>query len=318
MRELRSLHSIYAANRQLIERFGPLVRIPPGDDMAGLRLRRGELLVAVDQVIAGRHFRAGTPWHLVGRKAVCRNLSDVAAMAGTPLACVASAALPPGLPQQAVAELYEGLRSTAETYGCPLVGGDTGALPSDDDALVVAVTILADWPTDLPGPITRCGALAGDGIYVTGRLGGSLGADGLGRHLTFEPRLEESVSLARMLGERLHAMIDVSDGLGMDARHLAEASEVEVILDVERLPCAPGCTWAEALGDGEDYELCFAAAGPVPSEVRGLPITRVGEARPMAEAEPGAGTLVVRLGGCPIEPPSLGWEHGGTLGELAR
>lgn len=307
MREFELLEQIFAANDRLRSRFGTLVAIPPGDDMAALRLRGRDLLVAVDQVIAGRHFVAGTPWRLVGRKAVTRNLSDVAAMAARPLACVAAAALPPGMAEAEIRELYESLRLCAEEHRCPLVGGDTGTLPGSADPAVISVTVLADLPEGVRRPIARDGARAGDRLYVTGALGGSFGADGLGKHLTFTPRVDEAIELARALGERLHAMIDLSDGLARDARHLAERSAVRLTIDVERVPCSAGCSWRQALGDGEDYELCFAAAGPVPAELRGVPVTAVGEF--VAADVTSGGRVEVRERGRIVDVAELGWEH---------
>lgn len=308
MREFDLLEGIFAANASLRRRFPGRVTIPPGDDMAGLRLGGGELLVAVDQVIAGRHFVPGTPWPLVARKALCRNLSDIAAMAARPVACVAAAALPPAMPDDDVRALYEALRSTAEAFDCPLVGGDTATLEKPDDPAVLSVTVLADLPPGVSSAVRRDGARPGDGLYVTGALGGSLAADGMGRHLTFEPRLNEAVDLARMLGERLHAMIDLSDGIARDAGHLAALSRVVIRIDAERLPCTDGATWRQALADGEDYELCFAAAGPVPGAVRGVPITRVGQVHALSSRTT-APALEVRHCGRPIDLRGMGWEH---------
>jgi thiamine-monophosphate kinase len=311
MREFQLLSRIMAANDALRRRFGALVSIPPGDDMAGVRLaaaaraRTGELLAAVDQVIVGRHVLPGTPWSLVGRKAVCRNLSDIAAMAGRPLACLAAAALPAALREDDSAALYESIRATAERYDCPLVGGDTGCLPAQGDAAVISLTVLADLPPGVIAPVRRDGARPGDSLYVTGRLGGSFGVDGMGRHLTFEPRINEAVELARTLGARLRAMIDLSDGLAGDAGHLARSSGVGVMIECEALPCAEGCSWVEAISDGEDYELCFAAAGPVPAMVEGVPIARVG-----AVVAGPPGSVTVLKGGEAIEPPRGAWEHG--------
>lgn len=307
MSEFELLRGIYAANAALLARHGTRVVIPPGDDMAQIHLERSELLIAVDQMIEGRHFRSGTPMELVGRKAVARNISDIAAMAGRPLACVAAVALPQGMASGAIETLYDAVRAAAELFDCPLVGGDTGSSASAAAPLVISVTVVAGLPAGVPRAITRGGAKIGDGVFVTGRLGGSFGADGLGRHLTFAPRVEESVALARMLGDRLHAMIDLSDGLGRDAGHLAAASGVAMRLDAGKVPANDGCTWRNALGDGEDYELCFTAEGPVPSEVAGLAIARVGEVIAADSSRPRV-SLVTDEG--EFDVTTLGWEHG--------
>ncbi|HMN95268.1 MAG TPA: thiamine-phosphate kinase [Phycisphaerales bacterium] len=310
MSERSLLDSICAANAAL-RGFGELVAVPPGDDMAALRLRRRELLVAVDQVIEGRHFLPGTAPALIARKALCRNLSDVAAMAASPLACVAAATLPRSMSLAEAAALFESLRSVAASRRCPLVGGDTGTLGAVEGPLVLSVTVLAELPEGIARPVLRRGARAGDGLFVTGALGGSFGRDGMGRHLTFEPRVAEAIELRRALGGRLHAMIDLSDGLGSDAGHLAEAAGLVARIDARALPCAPGCDWRSAYGDGEDYELCFAAEEPVPRTLLGLAVTRIGEMTP--RASPDAPPIELLLDGAPVDPVACGvgagWEH---------
>src|SRR4051794_40172255 len=181
-----------------------LVRVPAGDDLAVLNWRAADLLiVGVDQVLDGVHFdsKIHSPRD-IGRKVMNRNLSDCAAMACLPAAAVATVALPAGVGVEYAKELYLGLRDAADRFSCAIVGGDTASWPGK---LVVTVTILGK--TDHVDPVTRAGARPGDGIYVTGPLGGSA----LGRHMTFEPRVDVARKLAR---ERtVSAMIDLSDGL---------------------------------------------------------------------------------------------------------
>jgi thiamine-monophosphate kinase len=153
----------------------------------------------------------------------------------------------------------------------------------------------------------RRGARVGDAVCVTGRLGGSLQADGLGRHLTFEPRLSEAIALAEVLGERLHAMIDISDGLGRDASHLAEQSGVQIEIEADRIPCAEGIGWRRAMSDGEDYELCFAASGEVPARLGELPVIAVG--RVVERPRPDSPPVVVKEGDRILDGSELGWEH---------
>ena len=140
-----------------------------------------------------------------------RNLSDCAAMACLPAAAVATVALPRGAGLEYAKELYLGLRDAADPYYCSIVGGDTATW---DGKLVVTVSILGR--SGGITPVKRSGAKVGDGIFVTGPLGGSL----LGRHMTFEPR----VFLAREIAKknRAHAMIDISDGLSRDIAHICE------------------------------------------------------------------------------------------------
>jgi thiamine-monophosphate kinase len=315
MPEFELHQHIYLANHSIST--GGHVLIPPGDDMAMVRFSGREILAAVDQVIEGRHYRkCVTPIELVGRKAMTRCLSDAAAMAVKPVCSLAACTLPHGHPDDRARQLFDAMRKTAAHHDCPLVGGDIAFHASADDPLVCSVTVLAEpWRADLP-PITRGGARAGDGIYVTGVLGGSFGDDGLGRHLTFEPRIALGRALREALGDRLHAMIDVSDGLGRDAGHIAELSRVRIELDAMRIPLNQGCDWKRAMSEGEDYELCFAASDDVPPELLGVPISRIGAAvdqwggfaaeRPN---DPDSWRIAVRNGSQLIDAAELGWEH---------
>lgn len=271
MREFAVLDHIYQANREL----GADVLIPPGDDMALLRLHADAILAATDQIIDRRHVRYGiTPLDLIGRKAITRCLSDVAAMAGIPVGALVSAALPADFPHGDATRLFDAMRATALAYETPLIGGDLASLPSADDPMVCSVTILAR-----PGPagaITRSGARPGDGIYVTGAVGGSMDDDGNGHHLTFEPRIDVAIELAQRLGGDLHAMVDLSDGLGRDLGHMATASSMRFELDASAIPTNGDLCWTDAIRHGEDYELCFTTSGTVPTCVADVPITRIG------------------------------------------
>jgi thiamine-monophosphate kinase len=283
MRESELLQHVYAMAGAATSD----VPIPPGDDMAMVRFHDRALLASVDQVVDGRHVDLErVPLELVGRKAITRSLSDVAAMAAKPVALMAAVTLPPDFGHERATTLFDAMRETAP--------------------LVCTVAVLAEPGPG--GPVTRAGARTGDVIAVTGALGGSLGPDGLGRHLTFEPRLVEAARLAETLGPRLHAMIDISDGLGRDASHLAEQSGGQIEIDAHRVPCAEGTDWRRAMGDGEDYELCFAAEGEVPAQVGGLPITVVGRVVPRPGPE--EPLVVVKEGDRRLDGSALGWEHG--------
>jgi thiamine-monophosphate kinase len=285
----------------------PEVPIPPGDDMAMVQLHGRPVLTAIDQVVAGRHVDLErAPIDLVGRKAVTRCLSDVAAMAARPVTLMASVTLPPDFGHDRAIALFDAMRRTAQRYACPLVGGDIAVFRDASSPLVCTVAVLAEPGPG--GPVTRSGARAGDVIAVTGRLGGSLQADGLGRHLTFEPRLAEAMALAERLGQRLHAMIDISDGLGRDASQLADRCGEQIEIDAERIPCAEGVDWRRAMSDGEDYELCFAADGDVPTRLGDLAITVVG--RVVKRAEPDDPPVMVKDGERTLDGSALGWEHG--------
>ncbi len=278
MREFELLAKVFAHNPEL----PASVVIPPGDDMGAITFGEKTLLIAVDQVIDGVHFTLEqTPIEKVGRKAITRNLSDVAAMASLPVAAVAAVSLPRGF--DGAEALADALRRTGAAYGCPVVGGDVAA---GEGPLTISVTVLAD-PAGIE-PVLRRGANVGDGVYVTGVLGGSLAS---GHHLDFEPR----IALARKL-PRPTAMIDLSDGLARDLPHLVAGARLD------RLPVRPGCTWRQAVGDGEDYELLFTHPGPVPDTIDGVTITRIGVVT-------GDDRLVLTLDGRDHDLTGQGWEH---------
>jgi thiamine-monophosphate kinase len=204
-----------------------------------LATKDGNLLLTADAVVAGVHFDLDlVDLDDVGWKALAVNLSDLAAMGGTPGHAVVTVVLPPGTDLE---RLYEGLGEAADRFGCPIVGGDISA----GTELVVAVTVTGT--VDGP-PVLRSGARPDDGLLVTGPLGASAaGLRGLrsGRasggqgpaHRRPQPRLEEG-RVARRAGAT--AMIDLSDGLVVDVARLADASGVGIVLD--DVPVAPGAT----------------------------------------------------------------------------
>lgn len=305
MREFDLIQAITGLNPSLPS----TVTIPPGDDMAAIKLGDQELLIAVDQVIDGVHFKLGeaTPAQ-IGRKAVTRNLSDVAAMAAKPVASVVSAALPQGMDAGDGHALLEAVRATALSYDCPLIGGDTAVHPGP---LTLSVTILAE-PAGI-APVLRQGASPGDAIFVTGQLGGSLHAyEGRIHHLAFEPRINIARTLAGDPATRPTAMIDVSDGLARDLLYLVSGAEI----DARALPRSPIARqiaardgrpgWLHAVADGEDYELLFSAKpdAAIPSEIDGVPISRIGT----VTDSPG---LILIDGAERTNLDGLGWEHHG-------
>ena len=193
----------------------PLLRLGLGDDAAVLRMAGvDECVITVDLLTDQVDFKlTEVDPRRVGRKALAANLSDLAAMASRPLAAVIALALPRQGGLDLAVALYEGLLPLAEKYNLAIAGGDTN---SWDGPLAIAVTLLGQVTPE--GPLRRDGACPGDRIVVTGSFGGSL----LGRHLDFEPRVDEALLLNRQY--RLHAGIDVSDGLSIDLAHLAEES----------------------------------------------------------------------------------------------
>src|SRR5947208_2431217 len=200
------------------------VLIGPGDDTAAVRLTPGApCLVTTDMLLEGSCFllnEAGP--RLVGRKAMAVNLSDIAAMAGRPVAAVVSVGLPRTGGRALAEELYLGLREVADAFGTAVVGGDTN---SWDGPLAIAVTLLGEATER--GPVTRSGARPGDWLLTTGPFGGSI----RGHHLDFTPRVREALRLHE--AAPLHAMIDVSDGLAADVWHLCEESRCGALLRAE-------------------------------------------------------------------------------------
>lgn len=260
-------------------------RAPLGlqDDAAWLRLARPETVVTTDLLTDGVDFRLehDDP-RRIGRKALAVNLSDLAAMAVRPVAAVISLVLPRPGGLALARELYEGLLPLADEFDCPIVGGDTNAW---DGPLAISVTALGQ-PTER-GPVMRSGARPGDAIVVTGAFGGSR----LSKQFDFVPRIREALWLHDQA--RLHAAIDVSDGLTRDLAHIATASGCGAVLDLAAVPIAddarrmaldyPGLTPLErALGDGEDFELALAVPNDeaerlIRSQPLATPLTRIGE-----------------------------------------
>ena len=281
------------------------VELAAGDDMAVVLVGGERVLAAIDAVVEGRHFRTGTDPRLVGRKALLRNLSDVAAMAAKPLACLASVTLPRGAPQSLADGLLAGLRAAAIEHACPLVGGDT-SIHASDAPLTLSVAILATPALAGGRVVTRRGARIGDVVAVTGVLGGSFTADGGGRHLDFPPRLAEALELGGSLGAALHSMIDVSDGLGVDAAHLVEHdASLAIEIDADAIPVRAGASLEQAIGDGEDFELLFTCEGLPPSALAGTPVHPIGRVVDRA----GGPQVRLRRGGRIVDIAERGFEH---------
>ena len=230
-------------------RFDQRVEVGPGDDCAVVRFGGQLQLLKADCVIEGIHFLPDAPARAVGWKALCRAISDIAAMGGDPLDALITVAVNPDRELVWLTELYAGLNQGAAKYGVNLVGGETARSPGP-----AFISIALTGKVDEQRLVTRAGGKLGDRLYVTGRLGGSL----QGKHLSFEPRLAESKWLTRNF--QVHAMMDLSDGLGSDLPRLAKASGTGFEIDLSALPKNEGCSEEQALTDGEDYELLFAVS----------------------------------------------------------
>jgi thiamine-monophosphate kinase len=245
-----------------------------GDDAAELE---PGLVVTQDSLVEGVHFRLDwLSWRELGFRAAAVNLSDLAASGARPEALIVSLGLPAETELDDVLELYAGIAET----GVPVRGGDTTS------ATTVFLTVAAVGRSErVPG---RAGALPGDQLVVTGPLGAAGAAFRSERYVRPPLRVAEGIELARAA----HAMVDLSDGLAVDAGHLAARSGCRVLIELEQVPLAPGATH-EDLAFGEDYELLAATAEPGAFTVIG-------------RCEEGAG-VEIRLGGQAVALP--GWEH---------
>jgi len=256
------------------------VRTGIGDDMAVLCIGGQTILVSTDMLLDGVHFEtAKHAPETIGYKAIACCLSDCAAMAVRPVAVCLSLAASPDYDEPMIKSLMQAAVDACEAFECELVGGDTTRW---DQPLAIDVAVTAECYPDI-APVLRGNARLDDRLFVTGPLGGSRG----GKHMTFVPRIAEAHLIAQTLGKRLHAMIDVSDGLAIDADRVAEASGVGVILDeaalefvassaARELAGANGRSVIErVLGDGEDFELLLAA-DVEDAEIDELHLTPVG------------------------------------------
>ena len=284
----------------------PRVLVGPGDDCAILDLGGGgkALAVTTDALVEGIHFEKDAPPRTVGRKAVCVNMSDIAAVGFRPLCVVASACLPAPLDETRAREFLEGMREAASRYGCALVGGDLNE--STRDAVISCAAV---GTGDAAKALLRSGAKAGDAVFVTGELGGSR----LGGHMEFIPRLREGEELSE---RGVRCAIDVSDGLAIDSWRLARASGVRVILEEEAIPVSDAAyelsradgkgAFEHALEDGEDFELLFTGPeGLLDGWIPDVKVSRIGSVRE------GEGVLLARRGGGERRLAPRGYEHWG-------
>ena len=290
----------------------PEVLVPVGDDCAVLKVGESTWVAASDMLVSGYHFRDWAAPEDVGYKAVAVNVSDVAAMGGTPRFALVSGGAPD--PETAL-RCFEGVMEACERFGVYLLGGDT----TGADALTVDVAILGE----ISGrPVLRSGARPGDLLVVTGELGASaagllaLEQDESGperlirRYLRPEPRLGAGRAAVY---HGVSAMIDLSDGLASDVRRVCERSGVGCRVDLDLLPVEDDTReFARSLGrdvevlaatGGEDYELLICAPETALDELAAnvdVPITVIGE---MTQGDVG-----FRRGGEPVEGLS-GWDH---------
>lgn len=263
--------------------------VGPGDDCAVVQGRgdRTMLLLKADCIVEGIHYLPEDEPHRVGWKALCRPLSDVAAMGGEPLHALVTIFSPEDRPVAYWKSFYKGLSKAAKRFEVGIVGGET----SRSRCAAISVSIVGR--VEAGRLITRSGGQPNDLLFVTGTLGGSLGA----RHLDFVPRVAEGRWLSAHGYAR--AMMDLSDGLAADLPRLAAASKCGFQIDPSALPKTRGCDSTQAMSDGEDYELLVAVAPRLADRLRrgwqemfpGLRLTRIGQL-----TEPGASSTALPRG----------------------
>jgi thiamine-monophosphate kinase len=293
----------------LIDRIARLAPVAPsditmgiGDDAAVIAIdRTRRLLFTTDTLVESIHFETSfTPPYLLGKKSLAVNISDIAAMGGTPHSFVICLSIPPGITYEFIKKFYAGIYVQAKKFNVSLVGGDTTSSP---DKLVISISLLGTAHAN--EVIYRRGACNGDAIYVTGFLGDSaLGLSLLmkkkagssvnylvNRHLDPVPRMAEGRAIARR--KVASSMIDVSDGLLADLRHILDESGVGARLRLDQVPLSPSyCKalqrgsadyYTAALCGGEDYELLFTVPPEKEKNIAalrktsGVPLTRIGE-----------------------------------------
>jgi thiamine-monophosphate kinase len=228
---------------------GKSVLAGAGDDCAVVRLPGANnlTLLKTDCVVEGVHFRANDDAAAVGWKAMMRPLSDIAAMSGLPQFALVTLIAPARTSVRKIDNLYRGLQRAAARFDVSIVGGETSGTRGP---IAISVSVIGFVEKDRW--VSRRGGKVGDDLFVTGRLGGSI----RGKHLRFIPRIDESRWLTKNFS--IHAMMDLSDGLGADLPRLAKASKVGFKIDMERVPLARGAKIDNAISDGEDFELLFA------------------------------------------------------------
>jgi thiamine-monophosphate kinase len=228
---------------------GKKVLYGPGDDCALVETRDHQnlLVLKADCVVAGVHFLPTANALHVGWKAMMRPLSDFAATSAVPQSALITLIAPEKTTVEWVERLYGGLSRAAKRFKVSIVGGEMSRTAGP-----VAISVSVAGFVERNRSVSRQGGKAGDDLFVTGRLGGALKQ----KHLQFVPRIVESRWLTRNFP--IHAMMDLSDGLGADLPRLAKASRVGFAIELESLPLARGAKIDNAISEGEDYELLFA------------------------------------------------------------
>lgn len=298
----------FDAVRALLAQWGPAAR-GVGDDAAVLDVPPGEkLVVSTDSTVEEVHFRrAWLSAEEIGWRATQAALSDLAAMGAAPLGVLLALTVPRDW-RAALPALAAGIGAATAAAGAPIVGGDV----TDGDRLALAITVLGHARR----PLSRAGARPGDRLYVTGALGGpgaALEAWMTGHVPAAAARARFARPEARMAaGQWLAAhgataALDLSDGLAGDVAHLAAASGVACVLELDAVPCLAGVRVDDALRSGEEYELLVAApaldAAAFTAAHAGLRLTAIGRVEALAPSAGATGAVRAERGGAPIALP---------------
>jgi thiamine-monophosphate kinase len=276
---------------RLLQELLPSLSIRPdvlagaGDDCALVKSPGGKdlLVLKTDCVVEKIHFQPSADARAVGWKAMMRPLSDFAAVSAVPRFALVTLIVPATRSTSWVKKLYRGLESAAARFDVSIVGGETS---STRGPVVISISVAGF--VEKKRWVSRRGGKTGDDLFVTGKLGGSI----RGKHLRFLPRIDESRWLTKNFS--IHAMMDLSDGLGADLPRLARAGKVGFKIDMENLPLNPGATTDNAISDGEDYELLFAISPRQRDRLEKawrrkfpkLPLTRIGRLHQTSNLKP--------------------------------
>ena len=298
----------------------PVGMLGIGDDCAVIPASESEFIYSTDMLIEGVHFlRDAASPEDIGWKSLAVNLSDIAAMGGTPIATFLSIALPKDVQGEWAERFIEGYAELSKKFNVPLLGGDTTSSLRD---IAINVGVLGRAP--LGKSAKRSGATFGHGIYVTGNLGDSAGGlqailnnwektqeveSLIQSHIKPIPRIYEGQAL--MNTGLIGAMMDISDGIASDLRHIMKASGVGAEVHLDRIPLSDNLkrvcekygknAYALAAGGGEDYELLFTAPADI-EDLVDFPIYRIGEIVP-------GNSLIWMENGCPVDFDIKGFSH---------
>ncbi len=300
-----------------------------GDDAAIIPNNDFDYLLSTDMLVENTHFIINmiTPFQL-GYKSLAVNLSDIAAMGGEPVSSFLSIAIPKGFPIEYLDEFYDGYHQLSNKFGVPLLGGDT---TKSQAGVAINVAILGKCPKGKARK--RSMAKPGDKIFVTGTLGdSSIGLDALikkasgdefldfliKKHFEPSPRIHEGIWLSNQ--QAVHAMIDISDGIASDLKHVVQSSKVAAEVQLNHVPMSYALNeiavafevdpFNYALIGGEDYELLFTVAAKEADDIKAGYKLRFGEdITEIGEIKEGTNGIVWKMGDEEVELAFEGFNH---------